>query len=77
MATLTKRATVYFDPDLHRILKIKAATTSKSISEIIDTFIRQELTQDEEDLRIFEDRINEPTVSYETALKKLKNSGKL
>ncbi|MBC8485806.1 MAG: CopG family transcriptional regulator [Candidatus Marinimicrobia bacterium] len=77
MATLTKRATIYFDPDIHRVLKIKAASTNKSISEIVDTAIRQELTQDEEDLRIFEERVHEPSISFEEILKELKVNGKI
>ncbi|MFH0977048.1 MAG: CopG family transcriptional regulator [Spirochaetota bacterium] len=56
MSALNKRATVYFDPDIHKVLKIKAAETSKSISEIVDNAIRRELAEDEEDLRIFRNR---------------------
>jgi len=77
MATLNKRATVYFDPEIHRALKIKAATTSQSISEIIDAVIRLELHEDEEDLRTFEERKNEPSMSYEDVLKDLKRNGKI
>jgi len=77
MATLSKRTTIYFDPDIHRVLKIKAASTNKSISEIVDTAIRRELTQDEKDLRIFEDRIHEPSISFEEILKELKVDGKI
>jgi len=77
MAILTKRATIYFDPDIHRVLKIKAASTNKSISEIVDTAIRQELSQDEEDLHIFEERVHEPSISFEEILKELKVDGKI
>ena len=77
MATLNKRATVYFDPEIHRALKIKAASTSKSISEIIDTVIRFELYEDEEDLRAFEERKNEPSMAFEDVLKELKSNGKI
>ena len=77
MATLNKRATVYFDPEIHRALKIKAATTSQSISEIIDAAIRFELYEDEEDLRLFEERKNEPSMAFEDVLKALKRNGKI
>ncbi len=77
MATLSKRATIYFDPDIHQVLKIKAASTNKSISEIVNHAIRQELMEDEEDLRTFENRINEPTISFEKVLTDLKNNGKI
>ena len=33
MKTQQKRATVYFDPDIHRALRVKAAETDRSISE--------------------------------------------
>jgi len=77
MSVLNKRATIYFDPDIHRALKIKAAMSSRSISDIIDDAVRLELQEDEEDLRAFEERANEPTVSFEKALKDLKANGKI
>ena len=77
MTTLSKRATIYFDPDIHQVLKIKAASINKSISEIVDTVIRQELSQDEKDLRIFDERINEPSISFEELLMELKLDGKI
>ena len=77
MAVLNKRATVYFDPKLHRALKIKAAETSRSISEIIDDTVRRGLAEDEEDLRAFNERAHEKTVSFEKVLKDLKADGKI
>ncbi|MFT5193679.1 MAG: hypothetical protein ACI9EW_003883 [Cellvibrionaceae bacterium] len=40
MAELTKRSTVYFDPDLHKALKIKAAIDNQSLSEIVNNAVR-------------------------------------
>ena len=77
MSVLNKRATVYFDPEVHRVLKIKAAATSRSISELIDDAIRHELSEDEEDIRTFGERAKEPTVSFENVLKDLKVNGKI
>jgi hypothetical protein len=77
MATLTKRATVYLDPQLHKILKLKAAETSASISQIIDEALRKELAEDAEDLKVFQDRAKEPTISYEKVLAQLKRDGKI
>lgn len=77
MSILNKRATIYFDPEIHRALKIKAAITSRSISELIDDAVRHELSEDEEDIRTFEERANEPTVSFEKVLKHLKANGKI
>ena len=77
MSTLSKKATIYLDPDIHRALKIKAAATCSSISKLIDNAIRHELAMDEEDLRTFEERVSEPTVSFAKVLKDLKANGKV
>ena len=77
MAVLKKRVTIYFDPDIHQVLKIKAAASNKSISELVDLAIRYELTEDEEDIRAFKDRENESTISFESVLKDLKDNGKI
>lgn len=77
MATLSKRATVYLDPQLHKVLKLKAAETSVSISQIIDVALRKELAEDQEDLKVFQDRAKEPTISYEKVLAQLKRDGKI
>ncbi|PIW69782.1 MAG: CopG family transcriptional regulator [Ignavibacteriales bacterium CG12_big_fil_rev_8_21_14_0_65_30_8] len=74
---LTKRATVYFDPEIHRILKIKAAETSTTISEIINNTIKQELIEDQEDLQAFKERVSEPVITYEKLLNDLKKNGKI
>jgi plasmid stability protein len=72
-----KRATVYFEPDLHRAIRLKAAHTHRSISEIVNDAVRMALQEDEEDLAAFEDRVAEPVLSYEALLKDLKAHGKL
>ena len=77
MATLTKKTTVYFDPDVHKVLKKKAKSTNQSISEMLDCYIRYEISQDESDLKIFAERDAEPTVPFEDVVKKLKKNGKI
>jgi len=72
-----KRATVYFEPALHRAIRLKAAHTHRSISEIVNDAVRMALREDEQDLAAFEDRVAEPTISYEALLKDLKAHGKL
>ncbi|HZL95288.1 MAG TPA: hypothetical protein VFB99_16655 [Vicinamibacterales bacterium] len=75
--TAAKRATVYFEPALHRAIRLKAAHTNRSISEIVNDAVRMALQEDEEDLAAFEDRVAEPIISYEALLKDLKANGKL
>jgi hypothetical protein len=77
MTTLMKRATVYFDPAIHRVLKVKAAETEQSISDIVNEALRHELAEDQEDLAVFAQRAKEPVISYEILLKKLKADGKI
>lgn len=72
-----KRATIYFEPALHKAIRLKAAHTHRSISEIVNDAVRSVLREDEEDLAAFEDRVAEPVMSYEALLKDLKAHGKL
>lgn len=72
-----KRATIYLDPVLHKALKIKAAETSSSISELVNNAVRESLREDAEDLAAFDERAGEPVISYESLLKKLKKDGRI
>jgi len=74
---MTKRSTVYFEPDLHKALRLKAASTERSISDLVNDAVRQALREDQEDLAAFEERATEPTITYEALLKSLKAHGKI
>lgn len=73
----TRRATVYLDSDLHRALRIKAAETDRSISDLINAAVRRSLAEDAVDLAAFEERVKEPSVAYEDVVSDLKRRGKL
>jgi Ribbon-helix-helix protein, copG family len=73
----TRRATVYLDSDLHRALRLKAAETEKSISDLVNDAVRRNLRDDAEDLAAYRTRKKEPSVDLETALKDLRRRGKL
>ncbi len=77
MSTLSKRSTVYFDPAIHQALRIKAASSNLSVSEIVDEALRMQLAEDQEDLSAFDTRVREPEMSYESLLKDLKKHGKI
>ena len=68
---------MYFDPQLHRALRIKAAETDQPISKIINDSVRLSLGEDAEDLAAFEERAKEPNLSFESVLKDLRKRGKL
>ncbi len=73
----TKRATVYFDPNLHRALRVKAAATDRSLSELVNTAVRAALAEDAEDLATFEARAAEPNLAFEEVLQDLTRRGLL
>ena len=77
MATRTKRATVYFDPKLHKALRLKAVETSRSVSDLVNEAVREALSEDAEDLLAFEERADEALVSYEEMVKRLKKDGRI
>lgn len=72
-----KRATVYFDESLHRALRLKAAETEQSISDLVNTAVRNALAEDAEDLQAFRDRVKEPTLAFEDLIRDMKQRGKL
>ena len=75
MSTLTKRATVYLDPTLHKALRLQSLETSRSVSELINDAVRDELAEDANDLAMFEERKNEPSLDFEDFVKELKLDG--
>lgn len=77
MKKAPKRATVYFEAELHEAIRVKSATTHRSMSDLVNDAIRVALREDQEDLAAFEDRVAEPTMTYEALLKDLKAHGKL
>ena len=77
MSELSKRSTVYFDADIHNALRMKAAATHQSISDVVNEAVRVALREDQEDLNAVKQRVGEPTISYEALLDDLKSHGKL
>lgn len=74
---MNKRSTIYFEPELHKALRIKAANTERSISDLVNDAIRQAFREDQEDLAAFKERAAEPTITYEALLEDLKAHGKI
>ncbi len=77
MSELSKRSTVYFEANVHQALRVKAATTHQSVSELVNEAVRLALREDQEDLQAFTQRAGEATLSYEELLEDLKLHGKL
>jgi hypothetical protein len=72
-----KRATVYFDADVHRALRLKAASSDKTISDMVNDAVKLSLAEDAEDLAAFEERAREPNLDFEQFVRSLKRRGKL
>lgn len=77
MSPAQKRATVYFDQELHRALRIQAAETETSISELVNDAVRASLAEDAEDLAAFAERASEPNLSFEAVVEDLKRRGSI
>ena len=77
MSESSKRSTVYFEADIHHALRIKAATTHQSVSQVVNDAVRIALREDQEDLDAVSQRVEEPTMSYEALLDELKSHGKI
>jgi hypothetical protein len=71
-----KRATVYFDPDLHQALRVKSAISSRSVSEIVNDAVRRSLAEDAADLAAFEGRAKELSLDFEAVVRSLRRRGK-
>ena len=77
MTMPAKRATVYFDPNIHKALKLKSIETSKSISELVNEAVKSALAEDAEDIIAYEDRADEPLISFSDMVKRLKKDGRI
>jgi hypothetical protein len=75
--SLLKRATVYFEPEIHRALRLKAAAADRSISDLVNDAVKLALAEDAEDLAAFEERAHEKSVDFETVVRSLRRRGKI
>ena len=75
MGAAPKRATVYFKPEIHKALRVKAAETDRSISELVNEAVRETFAEDVEDLAAFEERAREKSTRFEAIVKRLRRRG--
>ena len=76
MAT-SRRSTVYFDPAVHRALRLHSAASDRNLSEVVNEMVRRALKEDLADLAIARKRRSEPRHSLESVVKELRRRGKL
>jgi SepF-like predicted cell division protein (DUF552 family) len=77
MSTQTKRATIYLDAELHRVLRLKAAETERTISELVNEAVKVSLAEEHEDLEAIEQRRREPNLVFADVLKDLRRRGRI
>jgi hypothetical protein len=70
----TKRTTVSFSPRLYRALKVKAATTERGFSELVNEAVQLVLREDALDDEILRQRAKEPSKDYANVLRDLKRA---
>jgi Arc/MetJ-type ribon-helix-helix transcriptional regulator len=70
-----KRVTVYFEPELHRTLRLKAAETERSLSDLVNEAVRRTLGEDADDLARLREQEGEPAFSFELVLRNLRRRG--
>jgi plasmid stability protein len=73
----SKRVTVYFDSDVHKALRLRAAASDRSVSDMVNDAVRVSLSEDASDLEAFSARRNERSVSFESFVSGLKRRGQL
>ncbi len=73
----SKRATIYFDVDVHRALRLKAAACNRSISDMVNEAVRMTLAEDADDLRDVEQRQEEESIGFEEFVNSLRKSGRI
>jgi len=72
-----KRATVYFTADVHKALRLRAAASDRSISDMVNDAVRTALAEDAADLGTFAERRGEKSVSFESFVGGLKRRGRI
>jgi hypothetical protein len=76
MAT-PKRATVYFEPEIHRALRLRAAAADRTISDMVNDAVKLALAEDAADLEAFGERRREKSSSLESFVRDMKRRGRL
>jgi hypothetical protein len=76
MRTL-RRATVYFEADVHRVLRLKAAAHERSMSDLVNDAAKVALAEDAADLEAFDKRRKERSTLFEGFVRGMKRRGRL
>jgi hypothetical protein len=71
-----RRVTVYLKPEYHRALRVKSAETEHSVSDLVNSAVKQALLEAAADLEAFEKRSGEKRRAFEAVVEALDGSGR-
>ena len=71
------RATIYFSADIFKAVRMKAAATHRSISEIVNEAVKNALAEDAIDFDAFTLLREEPVISFHSFVSGLRRRGTL
>ena len=72
-----KRATVYFEADVHRAQRLRAAANERSMSDMVNDAVKAALAEDAVDLEAFDKRRKERSTPFESFVRGMKRRGRL
>ena len=76
MAT-TRRSTVYFDPAVHRALRLHSAARDRTLSDVVNEMVRRALKEDLADLAVVRKRRKEPRHPLDSVVREMRRRGQL
>ena len=71
------RTTITLNDAIARQLKLRAAETDRTVSDLIEDAVKYQLLEDFEDIEDAQKRENEPTFSFDELVEELKRDGLL
>jgi hypothetical protein len=69
------KSTLYLEDSIHQALRLKAAETKQSMSELVNDALKASLQEDLEDIKSWRERKDEETYRYEEFVELLKKDG--
>ena len=69
------KSTLYLEDSIHQALRLKAAETKQSMSELVNDALKASLQEDLEDIKSWRERKGEETYGYKEFVELLKKDG--
>lgn len=74
---MSHRTSIYFDEAIHQALRMKAAVSGASVSDLVNEAVKLSLAEDAEDFAALNARTSETSLSFESVVADLQLRGKL